>query len=559
MDILLASQAAAIAVGIALLAWSWRGRRIDNHPLCRRCGYDLIGLPTDTYRCSECGADVRGARAIRFGHRCKRMTGIGLGLTLMIVGGGSFAAWRTLHGLTPQQKPVWWLMIDARSRSPAVMEAAMNELIARCEGGKLSGSQQDALMDRLLAAPAAFPPAMDELILRAEAGRLSAQQTDALLDRILSAQADVNGLWRDAWALTFEKAGAAGKLDDARWQRYWQQACRISFVVRPRVRRGDPIAMGLGPLNRPKATFGTSLSAFPQSVQLRLVELLIDGVECQPPKLETVWNDTSPVSYLLWQEFGSAIVTPPPVRCGKVAIDLPAEVLAKLRDGPQRVNGVVEILVTTQATVSGAPSTQMAVSGNGSTTRLSVSPTSPDARSSSVGYRASSPKYAIPPGPYQQQVAITHVNVEGWFDLLPTNVPSVGQHSFSDEQDRIHGMFHVDQVQLADVGSEANAKTADFELRIKPIYLPLATVAADVFLRSGSRQWLAGSICIPWGDFAPTRRYQARVDGFAGDVVDVVLVPNTRPAAQTLNITEIWADEIILKDVPVHFTGKDNQ
>lgn len=43
--------AAIIAVpiiGAALTAYALRGRRTDDHPLCRRCGFDLFGMPEPT-------------------------------------------------------------------------------------------------------------------------------------------------------------------------------------------------------------------------------------------------------------------------------------------------------------------------------------------------------------------------------------------------------------------------------------------------------------------------------------------------------------------------------
>ena len=33
--------AIAALLGVFLVVRGWRGRRIDDHPLCRKCGYDL--------------------------------------------------------------------------------------------------------------------------------------------------------------------------------------------------------------------------------------------------------------------------------------------------------------------------------------------------------------------------------------------------------------------------------------------------------------------------------------------------------------------------------------
>src|SRR5947208_14150931 len=65
----------SLAVGAASAAsivFALRGRRIDDHPLCRRCRYDLSNLPESSTRCPECGADLAAGRAIRIGHRHPR-------------------------------------------------------------------------------------------------------------------------------------------------------------------------------------------------------------------------------------------------------------------------------------------------------------------------------------------------------------------------------------------------------------------------------------------------------------------------------------------------------
>jgi hypothetical protein len=43
---LVAAPAAAFAAA-ALLVFALRGRRVDDHPLCRKCGFDLFGKPPD--------------------------------------------------------------------------------------------------------------------------------------------------------------------------------------------------------------------------------------------------------------------------------------------------------------------------------------------------------------------------------------------------------------------------------------------------------------------------------------------------------------------------------
>src|SRR5436305_14870296 len=104
--------------GIVLLYLAMRGRRIDDHPVCRRCRFDLIGLPPGGNKCSECGADLKRRRAIRIGNRQRRWGWVLLGM-LLILGNGiwlSIQSRRIIaeNDFTPY-KPVWLLLSEARS------------------------------------------------------------------------------------------------------------------------------------------------------------------------------------------------------------------------------------------------------------------------------------------------------------------------------------------------------------------------------------------------------------------------------------------------------------
>src|SRR4051812_37949123 len=65
--------------GIFLLVFGVRGRRVDDHPVCRKCGFDLYGRPEESTRCSECGTDLRKRRTVRVGNRKKRRRVAGMG------------------------------------------------------------------------------------------------------------------------------------------------------------------------------------------------------------------------------------------------------------------------------------------------------------------------------------------------------------------------------------------------------------------------------------------------------------------------------------------------
>ena len=84
--------AAGVVVGLRGL----RARTLDDHPICRRCKYDLFGLPDDRRQCPECGAELTEAGAVTIGHRAPRPRAMITGFVLfwLALGVGRLADWR---------------------------------------------------------------------------------------------------------------------------------------------------------------------------------------------------------------------------------------------------------------------------------------------------------------------------------------------------------------------------------------------------------------------------------------------------------------------------------
>src|SRR5438045_6693447 len=88
--------------GVSLVATliALRGRRVDDHPHCRRCGFDLFGKPAESSLCSECGADLAKRKAVRIGRRERRLRllVVAVPALLLSVGWTGWDGWRRVRG-----------------------------------------------------------------------------------------------------------------------------------------------------------------------------------------------------------------------------------------------------------------------------------------------------------------------------------------------------------------------------------------------------------------------------------------------------------------------------
>lgn len=148
---LLSLASAALALGIMLVWWGRRGKKIDEHPVCRRCRFDLVGRPPESDRCPECGADLHWPKAIAVGNRKPRHGMIIIGGFLALLGACVFAGWGWVQVRYSNEtaKPTWLVLLDAGSNDTSVRSGALSELFARHARGELSGYQINAYVDRL--------------------------------------------------------------------------------------------------------------------------------------------------------------------------------------------------------------------------------------------------------------------------------------------------------------------------------------------------------------------------------------------------------------------------
>jgi hypothetical protein len=210
-----------------LLRRGWIGRTIGDHPVCRRCGFDLFGLPQGSVVCSECGTDLTHKRAVRIGHRERRRGFLIAGLAMMLIAVAIVAVNGVfLYSSANLQayKPVWWLAREVKSPDAPTRDAALMEFTSRLGAGKLSQSQIDSI---------------------AELG--------------LALQADRSKTWVPAWGDWLEAVQAKGMLSSERSQRYLEQALVLEFKLRSEIRRDDRLPYQM---NHNNARLGTRTSLY---------------------------------------------------------------------------------------------------------------------------------------------------------------------------------------------------------------------------------------------------------------------------------------------------------
>ncbi len=133
-----------LAIGLTLALVGWRGRRVDDHPVCRKCRFDLAGVYPANKTCPECGRDLAGERSVRIGNRRKRRLPLGVGAGLLAVAlilGGLFVTVLVGGSALNPYKPQWLLGIEALSADVDRAADAIDELSDRYVSGELSEAQ----------------------------------------------------------------------------------------------------------------------------------------------------------------------------------------------------------------------------------------------------------------------------------------------------------------------------------------------------------------------------------------------------------------------------------
>lgn len=248
-----------------------RGRRVDENPLCRSCGFDLLGLhgvaaSREAVPCPECGRDVSKPRAVRIGNRVARPAAVTTGVSLAclaLLGAGSVAVVASRGAAWQRVAPTWLLRLQAESATTSLKRSALTELAQR-------------VLD----------------------GNATATTAIRLADRVLEIQADPDREWLVEHGDLVEAVWHAGHLNPPRYRRFLEQGVRVACEAAVDPRGGlspDPRMTDATPVLRARITrVGASTAV---GIRARIVSIRYDGMTFEGDGLETETVTLGPGSH----------------------------------------------------------------------------------------------------------------------------------------------------------------------------------------------------------------------------------------------------------------------
>jgi hypothetical protein len=424
-----------VAIGAIAFWFGIRGRRMGNHPTCKRCKFDLFGLPETSMACPECGADLRNAKAACVGRRVRRPRIIWMSCALLVpgliwTGGVGWIKFRDIA--TIQYEPVWMLRRAASGRLPIDRDAALVELTRRLEIGKLSKDQIDGI---------------------------------AVL--ALGAQSDFTQPWVPAWGTFVEEAHQRNALTNQRWESYMRQGVHFEIEARKIVGRGD------------------------------VLPLRVIGPEFRYGVRARFW----------WYEATIKIGNGETFKIGDLyGMNLRPDAKDLVFDS---------LLAPFTSTVNGQQHTRLDI-----------------AFSMQIGESATGDA----------------------FYTLDTSIPVETSWKFADKApDVILDVPVADRaamlasVKLGRVSWWQSGSMVSVPVKMK--YPPL-NGAFDIIIQADGTEWNLGSFTARKGAVTAFRA-ERWANNFSAKRIDVILRPSVRAAKWTADLTRIWGEEIVFRDVPV--------
>ncbi|CAG1009080.1 hypothetical protein PHYC_03650 [Phycisphaerales bacterium] len=228
LPIVLMSLLSALIVGVVLIALGLRGRRINDHPICRQCSFDLEGVYPEGVTCPECGAGLKREKSVRLGARRRRMWMVLVGALLALAPLPPIAA-VAFAGLTGSDinayKPLGLLLWEANHADSARTAGLAAEVLNR------------------LMTP----------------NKVTAGQYQRVIEATLALQADPSKAWSEEWGNIIDRAKLDGVLTQAQEDRFERQAGVLALKTRERVHAGRKLPVRID-LREARVSAGSAIS-----------------------------------------------------------------------------------------------------------------------------------------------------------------------------------------------------------------------------------------------------------------------------------------------------------
>ncbi len=203
-----------LVAGVVLFFVGKRGRRLNRNPVCRDCGFDLVGAYPGVVTCPECGSGLKRVGAVRVGVRRRMVSLMAVGALMVLLAlaplGVTVYAGITGANINPS-KPTWLLLMEARWSNANAADLIGKELLDRMVTKKI--------------APAEYGP---------------------LVEAALARQADRSMSWSDSWGDIVERAATDSVLSPEQRASFEKNAVVFTLESRPRVVRGEPLPLFIG-------------------------------------------------------------------------------------------------------------------------------------------------------------------------------------------------------------------------------------------------------------------------------------------------------------------------
>ena len=272
-----------VLAGVVVVLRGWRGRKVNDHPHCSRCRFDLVGIYPGVRTCPECGTGLepaRGRKGVRFGARARQRGVIACGMAIMLIAA----------------TPLGIFAYSAATGTSIVKHLPMGALELMANMGPRARADE----------------AVVEITTRLRDQTLDQEQSKRAVALVLAFQAEETRVWTRAWADLLEGVDLKGLLTPEQAQQVLVNGIKPVITARPVAARGGhavveikPVASRLGTNQEFGARYKVRnwrINGVPQESRRRLMPLMFEET---PPAFSAKLSDNG-----YWQIAGPSVFHP---------------------------------------------------------------------------------------------------------------------------------------------------------------------------------------------------------------------------------------------------------